>query len=284
MSESKELYQLLLLWTALDGGPLAKLIISQEQTYTVLGLSDKTRSIPRASYDEDGDWFKLSIASLMVHREIHPDTKNEDDDAALSNAIKHERYRMQTTRLLMKRLLRKRACDINHQTQEGLTILSGAVAYLPPSWGAEVLEFCLDVGCDANIQYGAGRTPLMIASYRGADHFAAVLLEARCDPNVQDREGGTSVTDIVMNDRKPSTTQRLRLWKERFSPVGGHTALMYAVIVGSVRIVELLLRHGCDTKMVNSRGLTALDFARQFHKSRIVTILEGHEKSEHSKT
>ena len=275
----KELYRLLL-WTALDGGPLAKLIIRNQPPYAALGLSDKTESLPRP-YNKS--WYKTSILSLMVHREIHPDTKNIDDDAALLNTLTHERPEilpLQTTRLLMKQLLRKRACDINHQTQEDLTILAGSVAYLP-SWsnrGAEVLKSCLDAGCNADIQDNAGRTPLMIASYRGMVRFVEVLLNAGCNANLQDRGGGTPVTDIVVNysDIPP------KLWKQRFSPVGGHTALMYAVIARQLGIVKLLVRNGCDTKLKNNRGRTALDLARQFNESWIVTTLERHENPNQS--
>ena len=277
----KELYRLLLC-TALDGGPLAKLIIIQELAYTALGLSEEIRNVPCLYYPEE----IMSFVALIVHGEIHPDTRNKDDDAALLNAITHDRRNElspQTTRLLMKRLLLKRACDVNHQTREGLTILAGGVAYLPLFLIGvdEILKSCLDAGCDANIQDDAGRTPLMVASYRGADDFVKILLDAGCDANLQDWEGGTPVTDIV-GDIQISYNDPQKLWKERFAPVGGHTALMYAVIVGKTIIVYLLVVNGCDTKIKNNRGQTALDLARQFDESRIVKILEAHERSEQS--
>ena len=146
-----------------------------------------------------------------------------------------------------------------------------------------VLRCCLKAGCDANIQDNAGRTPLMIAAYRGLYEFAGVLLRARCCADLQDREGGTPVGEIVTNNNMYSyrgITQKL--WKERFPPVGGHTALMYAVIVGDSRIVKALLKYGCDTKLRNNQGRTALDLARQFDESEIVRLLGGHEESEQS--
>ena len=275
----KELYRLLL-WTTLDGGPLAKLIISQELRYAALALSDETQ---RLRWLHPDGWHETSIVSLMVHREIHPDTKSDNDDAELLDAISHDQPNM-TTRLLMQRLL-KRACDINQQTREGLTILAGGVTYLSRAGGVtylsnwtfdmhenEVLKSCLDGGCDADIQDNAGRTPLMIAAYRGVGSFAELLLNAGCNANLQDREGGTPVTNIVTNG--PNS-----LWKQRFSPVGGHTALMYAVIVGKFHMVKALLKHGCDTKLRNNQGRTALDLARQFDEREIIDILAGHEKS-----
>ena len=293
----KELYRLLLC-TVLDRGPLAKLVISQEPADTAFGLSDESPNVP---WSTDPNWLRDSFVGLIVHREIHPDTRNEDDDAALWNTITLESHggrECATTRLLMKRLLLKRACDINHRSREGLTLLAGVVAYQPYCmWGVEceVLKPCLDAGCDTNIQDDAGRTPLMIACYRGFENFAEILLNAGCDANLQDREGGTPITDIVTDnclyhngllEREDIVTEESLyyndLWKQRFSPVGGHTALMYAVILERIEIVELLLKHGCDTKLRNTQGQTALDLARQIDEGWIITIIKRHEKAQES--
>ena len=272
----KELYRLLLC-TVLDRGPLAKLIISQEPEYTALGLSD---SIPNISRSKEPGWLERSFVGLIIHGEIHPDTRCGNEYAALLNAIMHP---IEMVRLLMKRLILKRACDINYQTREGLTILAGGVGYLPSRAGQEtlILRCCLKAGCDANIQDDAGRTPLMIAAYRGLYEFTGVLLRARCNANLQDREGGTPVADIVTNNTMYRGNMQ-KLWKERFAPVGGHTALMYAVIVGDHLIVKALLEYGCDTKLRNNQGRTALDLAMHFDESEIVRLLGGHEESEQS--
>ena len=275
--DTKELCRLLLC-TALGQGPLAKLIISQEPAYTALALPDKISNVPWSKgLGRRGD----SFVSLMVHREIHPDTRNKDDNATILNAIKQDPPEI--VRLLTKKLLLTRAYDINHQSPEGLTILAANVAYLPfaSEWD-EVLKSCLDAGCDANIQDDAGRTPLMIAARRGRYEFAEILLRAGCNANLQDWEGGTPVTDIVVDSSVFWEFSHSELWKERFSPVGGHTALMYAVIVGSSGIVKALLKYGCDTKLKNNQGRTALDLARHFDESYIVEILEGHEASAQS--
>ena len=105
----KELYRLLLC-TVLDRGPLAKLIISQEPDYTALGLSD---SVPNISRSKEPGWLERSFVGLIVHGEIHPDTRCGNEFAALLNAIMHP---IEMVRLLMKRLILKRACDINYQT------------------------------------------------------------------------------------------------------------------------------------------------------------------------
>lgn len=288
----KELYRLLLR-RALDRNRLAKLVIGQEPAYAGLELSNDTQMF---SYDY-GEWREDVFVSLMVHREIHSDTQNEDDDAAILGAITLGEPEM--IRLLVKRLLLKRGCDMSHRNGESLTPLEGAVAYLDGLYAAsvEILESFLAAGCDGNIQDDAGRTPLMIAVYRGDKKFVEVLLHAGCNANLQDEEGCTPVTEvwhdsahdgrpvcpygtyrIVSVSRETLLEHRRNAWKTRFSPVGGYTALMYAVLVGRIDIVELLLQNRCDVELVDNLGRTALDLAKQFHKDEILKVLLDHEQ------
>ncbi len=77
------------------------------------------------------------FVSLILHREIHPDTQNEDDDAALLIATMHGELEM--TQFLTKRLSMKHTGDLNHQTKEGLTPLAVGVSYF---WeGQRSIEF-----------------------------------------------------------------------------------------------------------------------------------------------
>ena len=295
----RELYQLLLR-EVLDRGPLAELIISQEPAYVELGLSDEIQTVPRSysvprSRPMTPCESQHTFMSLMLHREIHPDTQNEEGEATLLDAIIHGGLEM--TRLLIKRLLLKRACDMNHQNPEGLTPLTGVVSYFSYNYcRSEVLKSFLAAGCDGDIQDNAGRTPLMIAAYRGLDDLAELLLDAGCNANLQDREGGTPVTEAVydgVNDgvddwawesiyRVDQWKRRKNLWKERFSPIGGHTALMYAVMAGERQVVKLLLKNACDVTLKNNDDQTALDLARQFEENDIVQILLGLKQHEQS--
>lgn len=188
----KELYRLLLR-EALDRGPLDKLIIGQEPACAGLGLLNDTQMFTYNYYQE---WREDVFVSLMVHREPHPDTQNEDDDAAILDAIILGEPEM--IRLLIKRLLLKRGCDINHQKGESLTPLAGAVAYLDGFSATSVvtLESYLAAGCDGNVQDHAGRTLLMIAVCRGEEKFVEVLLNTGCNANLQDKEGCAPVTEF----------------------------------------------------------------------------------------
>ena len=258
----------LLLQKALDGGRLAKIIISQEPAY--IGLA----TVPYY-FSEMGDTDVF--LSLMLHRAIHPDTQDEEGEAELLDAIVGGEVEL--LRLLMKRLLLKRAFEINHRASEGLTLLTACILSRD-RLKLEIFKLLLDAGCEVNIQDDAGRTPLMIAVYLGDDDCVGLLLHAGCNANLQDRGRGTLVRDLIPQLVFEYLEYRMDLWEQRFIPIGGYTALMYAVVLGDLDMVEVLLEYPCDTKLTNSQGRTALDLARQFGEDAIVDILLAHERKD----
>jgi ankyrin repeat protein len=55
----------------------------------------------------------------------------------------------------------------------------------------------------------------------------------------------------------------------------GFTPLMGAVCYGRKEIVKLLLEHGANVDVVDSKGFTAADFARKMHKKSMLPLLES---------
>ncbi|MCW8839017.1 MAG: ankyrin repeat domain-containing protein [Thiovulaceae bacterium] len=53
----------------------------------------------------------------------------------------------------------------------------------------------------------------------------------------------------------------------------GFTPLMCAACYGRVEITSLLLKHGADKNSLDTRGFSALDFARKMNKKSILDIL-----------
>jgi ankyrin repeat protein len=53
----------------------------------------------------------------------------------------------------------------------------------------------------------------------------------------------------------------------------GFTPLMCAACYGRVEIVKLLLKHGADKNSLDSRGFSALDFARKMNKKTVLEVL-----------
>jgi len=61
------------------------------------------------------------------------------------------------------------------------------------------------------------------------------------------------------------------------------TSLMAAVCYGRVDIVKLLLEKGADKEIVDSKGFSAIDFARKMNKKSILEILDYDENSPKNK-
>lgn len=164
---------------------------------------------------------------------------------------------------------------MNHQNREGLTPLTVAIsknAYLYQF--APILRLLIKNGCDMNMRDNAGRTPLMKAAAHGELEVVQSLLDEGCDINVQDeKQEAMHIADFNFRRYRAKLEPR---WQKGYRPCGGHTALMYAVILNEVEIVELLLEKGCDVDLRNNDGHTAIDLARQLHEDEIVKLLEEH--------
>jgi len=59
----------------------------------------------------------------------------------------------------------------------------------------------------------------------------------------------------------------------------GFTPLMCAACYGRVEIAESLLKHGADKNHLDSRGFSALDFARKMNKKSVLDILKFDDKT-----
>lgn len=53
------------------------------------------------------------------------------------------------------------------------------------------------------------------------------------------------------------------------------SALMLAAEIGDARIVELLIKHGAKVNVVDGWGMTALDYAEDFHQWETARVLES---------
>ena len=54
----------------------------------------------------------------------------------------------------------------------------------------------------------------------------------------------------------------------------GFTALMAAACYGRVEIAKILLKHGADQTVRDSKGFSAIDFARKMNKKSVLALLD----------
>ena len=161
---------------------------------------------------------------------------------------------------------------MNHRNHKGPTALANA-----NSNGArhttETLKLLSIDSYGMDIKDSAGRSPLMRATA-----IVKSLLDEGCDMNAQGDDKGERTMHIEDFGSKWCDDRTVQLWRKKFRPCGGHTALMYAVLLGYVYVVKLLLGFGCDAELQNDENNTAIDLTRLFHENEIVEGFEDHER------
>ena len=92
------------------------------------------------------------------------------------------------------------------------------------------------------------------------DHFGRkTVLMSVCSYGVQEPRVVQSIFDSFSNS-KDGKTNLLKVINAKDDK--GNTALMWAAFYGYEEVVEMLLKNGADTKLINDKGETAIDFAK----------------------
>ena len=127
--------------------------------------------------------------------------------------------------------------------------------------GESVLACALRAGCDIET--------LMLLIESGADIFDF------------DDEGVSIFDMAVTYDNQEMLLYLIEQGKNvnETTRKSGFTALMAAACYGRIEIAQILLDNGADTNAKDSKGFTAVDFARKMNKKSILSLFEYDEKS-----
>ena len=133
-------------------------------------------------------------------------------------------------------------------------------------------------GGDLNACTEAGESVLAYALKNKCDQeMLELLIENGADLFYSDDEG-VSIFDFAVTYNNMYII-KLLLEKgidvNKTSRRSGFTALMAAVCYGRSDVVKLLLEAGADVQAVDSKGLSALDFAKKMHKKSMIRLLEA---------
>lgn len=127
---------------------------------------------------------------------------------------------------------------------------------------------------DVNAINQAGETPLMLAALRGRLPWVQALVQRGALIN----EAGFTALHYACSGPDNGVTAWLIAQGadiDARSP-NGSTPLMMAAGYGSPDSVEVLLQAGADTRLVNDKGLSALDFARKSGRPELAQRIEAH--------
>lgn len=131
-------------------------------------------------------------------------------------------------------------------------------------------------GADVNDHSDAEESVLATAvKYRCDKEIIDLLIESGADMEDFDDEG-VSVFDYAITYNNVDLARRMIEAGRDVNQTrrrSGFTPLMAAVCYGRGEILELLLQNGADIDAVDSKGLSAADFARKMHKKKILERL-----------
>ena len=129
---------------------------------------------------------------------------------------------------------------------------------------------------------GRGWTPLLVAAARGHSAAVDVLLNnpvRKADPGMRFVPSGALPIHMAGQSGDVETAQVLlavrpadinEVWL-----LNGHTLLLQAAFYGHLDLAKFALQQGANPAATTVRGLTALDFARQFDNQPLVEILDA---------
>lgn len=146
----------------------------------------------------------------------------------------------------------------------------------------EEVESLLDAKEDVNEESESGESVLSFALRSHCD-FALVMLlvENGADIYAFDNEG-VSVFDMAITYNNIEMVEFLMSKGVDVNATtrrSGFTPLMCAACYGHNAIVELFLAKGADKNAVDSKGLSATDFARKMNKKSILKLLDYDENA-----
>ncbi len=133
---------------------------------------------------------------------------------------------------------------------------------------------CLLIQFGANPQ-GDDFSPLGVATWIRANDVTQALVEHGADVNVVDIYGNRPLLDAAADKYSPSGLLLLAHGADPNIRRAGsrRTPLMEAAGNGNTALVRALLEKRVDLTLKDVRGKTALDFAREYRREKIVSLL-----------
>lgn len=130
-------------------------------------------------------------------------------------------------------------------------------------------------GGDLNISNSRGYTPFILATYHGQDEAAVMLVNSGADACATDDKGSNAYMGVAFKGYVHTAEWLLEHTTCDINHRNdvGQTALMMASLFGREELVNLLLEHGADPKIVDYQNNTAESLAQGQGLTQIIKII-----------
>ncbi len=136
----------------------------------------------------------------------------------------------------------------------------------------EVLQYLITQGYSPDRRNSEGKTPLLMATQKGALAIVEEFLLVGADPFIMDNSGESALSFAIGNN--PEMLNLIVQLAGTKRDIAGETILHYAAREADYETVQRLISMGLDKTIKNISGETAYDIALRWDQDEVATLLK----------
>ena len=169
------------------------------------------------------------------------------------------------------RIMKNRGADVTSVSENSY----GRKTPLHLSKSVDMTQLLLESGANVGAKDEWEQTPLF---YARTPEMVRLLVRHGADVNATARHDRTPLNRLMIDSLYWEVAEALLEAGAELNPENAMPPLHQACVYGNLAMVEKLLSKGANLHLKSHAGKTALDYARQFGKTKIVRLLEKIQK------